>query len=411
MGDNGPSSYLIDHGFSLLEHRISRRRLLALSAMAGAAGLGAACIPPASPDTDQRGRVDGSTHLAWAWQFATDGVPERIVPVLAQNNLGLIMKTHNGTRWMADWDKSPQAVSGPAQVQALASYFESYGVPFHAYCVVNGVDPVQEATMCAQVLGAGARSIFIDLEPWAGYWQGTTQAASIFAQEFHRQQPDGNVMLCVEPRPWVLPRVPMAEFASISKGIAPMVYWETFNTSENIRYFQDYGYPPGNGGITPEFLVDVSSSMFGGYGLPIQPAGQGDSNVDAWVRFLGRAFSQGMGCVSSWRYGVTNPDVWPLLEANPPGSHMSTPVPTPTVKPKFNIGGHAHVANTGSCLNLRDEPSVLANVVGCLEDGTRVTIKDGPVESGGFHWWLVATSTVRGWAADANSFGVPWLVS
>ncbi len=408
MGDFEPSGRTTIPGFSLLEYQITRRRLLALSAMAGAAAVTVSCLPPVEPK-----KVTSTTHLAWAWQFSADGAPEKIAGVLAQNNLGIILKTHNGTRWMGDWDKSSQAVTGPAQVQNLANYFEKNGVPFHTYCVLNGLDPMTEAQMCAQVIGAGARSIVIDLEPWAGYWAGTPQTAAAFAQEFRRQQPNGVVSLCVEPRPWVMPRIPMAEFASIAQIIAPMIYWETFATSENVSSFKAAGFDPGQRGICPEFLLDVSSSMFSRYGLPIQPVGQGDSTLDAWVHFLTRAYALGMGCVSAWRYGVTNTDVWPLLKANPPGSQIVAPTPTaaPTVAPKFKIGGRAKVANTGSsCLNVREAPSELANVTGCLTDGTRVTIKDGPVDAGGYRWWLVQTSTVKGWAAEANAWGIAWLV-
>ncbi len=410
MGDFEPSGNSASSGFSLLERQITRRRLLALSAMAGAAAVTASCLPPVEP-VDQK-KVIPKTHLAWVWQFSTDGTPQQLASVLAQYNLGIILKTHNGTSWMGDWDKSPQAVTGPAQVQNLANYFEKNGVPFHTYCVLNGVDPMTEAQMCAQVIGAGARSVVIDLEPWAGYWAGTPQSAAAFAQEFRRQQPNGVVGLCVEPRPWVMPNIPVAQFASIAQVIEPMVYWETFNTSENASDFKAAGFDPGQRGICPEFLLDVSSSMFSSYGLPIQPVGQGDSTLDAWVRFLTHAYALGMGCVSAWRYGVTNTAVWPLLKANPPGSQIVAPTPTakPTVAPKFKIGAHAKVVNTGSsCLNVRDAPSEYANVVGCLSDGTTVTIKDGPVDAGGYRWWLVQTSAVKGWAAEANSFGLPWL--
>ncbi len=305
MGDFEPSGKT--NGLSLLEYHITRRRLLALSAMAGAAAVTVSCLPPVEPVSDKK--VIPATHLAWVWQFSTDGTPQKLASVLSQNNLGIILKTHNGTEWMGDWDKSSQAVTGPAQVQKLANYFENNNVPFHAYCVLNGVDPTTEAKMCAQVIGAGARSIVIDLEPWAGYWAGTPQTAATFASEFRRQQPNAVVSLCVEPRPWVMPRIPMAQFVSIAQIIAPMIYWETFNTSDNVDDFKGAGYDPGSPGICPEFLLDVSASMFGGYGLPIQPVGQGDSTLDAWVNFLTHAYAIGMGCVSAWRFGVTNTDV------------------------------------------------------------------------------------------------------
>jgi hypothetical protein len=93
-----------------------------------------------------------------------------------------------------------------------------------------------------------------------------------------------------------------------------MIYWESFNSAENVRLFQSRGFPPGPEGVTPEFLLDVSQSLLGKYGLPIVPVGQGASNHDAWIRFVVRASQLGIGSVSVWRYGVTGGNVWQLLK-------------------------------------------------------------------------------------------------
>lgn len=393
----------------LLSQHISRRQFLAIASMVGAAAsLGSTCQPPPSPwpAISPRGRAKGLAHLAWVWQFSVDGPPERIASTLAQNNMGIILKTHNGTQWMSDYDSSLYAVSGPKQVAVLASYFEKYGIPFHTYCVVKGVDPQREAQMCAQVIAAGARSIFIDLEPHSGYWQGTPQGALTFGQEFRRRRPDATLYLAVEPRPWQISRVPVAEFASFSQGFAPMIYWETFNSPENVSRFQSSGFPPGSEGVTPEFLLDVSRSLLNKYGSPIWPIGQGASrNHDAWIRFVTHAYALEMGSVSVWRYGVTADDVWQLLRDVEPQSGL-----TWETTPGLGIGVSARVANTGSCLNVRAAPTTAAAVLTCLVDGTTVTVRDGPAEADGYRWWLIEAGAVRGWAAEGDSRGVSWLV-
>jgi len=257
--------------------------------------------------------------LSWVWQFSVDGPLGDIAAVLAEHHMGIILKTHNGTDWMAVDDRSPDAVSGPRQVAALARYFEERGVPFHAYAVVTGVDPAREAAMAAEVLAAGARSIFLDLEPWHGYWQGSAEDARLFGRELRRLQPNGVVVTTVEPRPWALDRLPMAEFASFSDALAPLIYWETFSSAQNLEAFEASGFPTGDGGMTPEFLLDVATDLLGPYNLPLQPVGQGASpDPDAWARFLDYAAGLGMPDFSVWRHGVMDPGVWDLLEANSP---------------------------------------------------------------------------------------------
>ena len=388
------------------------------AAVAGVAAVGldaSGCIPPPKDNS--------MTHLAWAWHFGADGPPDQMASVLAQNNLGLILKCINGCDWMSKWDKSTYAISGPSAVSRMSDYFEKAGIPFHMYAVLQGIDPAREAAMCADVISAGARSIFLDVEPWAGYYSGNSQSATIFGQEFRRLQPNGTLYLCVEPRPWVSPRIPMYEFSQISQGIAPMVYWDTFNTSDNVTEYTKAGYPPGPDGITPEFVLDVTYSMFAGYGLPIYPVGQGASTLDNWVRFLTRVAQLKMGAVSVWRYGVANTQIWPLLKANPPGtpevSVPSIPTPTrtakrtktPTPRPKLKVGDEVKVVNTGSCLNVHTSASVSTGTVQCVDDGKKMTIIDGPIDADGYRWWQVDTGTKTGWAAEYDAYGNVWLVA
>ena len=327
---------------ALFQRRVSRRQFLAISTAVAAAGsLGFTCVPLLpSPAVPERGRVSGPRHLAWVWQFTRDGPPERIVSVLAEHDLGILLKTHDGTDWMSTYDASLYSVWGADQVAVLAGYFERYGVPFHAWCVVKGLDPRREAEMAAEVIAAGARSITVDLEPHSGFWQGTRLDALAFGSEFRRRQPGATLYVSVDPRPWVLPRVPLAEFASFAQGFAPQLYWETFNTSDNILRYQYSGFSVGPGGITPEFLVSATETLLRPYRLPILPAGQGAARDPAtWPRFLRAALDADMDIVSVWRYGVTPSAVWRLLEEGLPEptgtpTRTRTPTRTPTKTPR-----------------------------------------------------------------------------
>ena len=156
----------------LARKHLSRRHFLAGAAtMLGASGgsFGADFLRPQAalgePTPSTPAALSSVKHVAWMWNFSADGSPEGIRNVLAANNLGVAVKTHDGVEWMAKYDKSPHAIGGPSQVEALSRYFEDAGLPFHTWSLVKGRNPVQEARMAAAVLDAGARSVMIDLEP------------------------------------------------------------------------------------------------------------------------------------------------------------------------------------------------------------------------------------------------------
>jgi LysM repeat protein len=308
-----------------LTRPINRRRFVStLASFAGAVALAPASALAAFHEgwadplpQPPRSSLKAISHLAWVWQFSRDGSPDQIRQVLAHHGLGIALKTHDGTQWMAQYDRSPHAVTGPAQVERLAGYFEEAGVPFHAWFVAKGEDPVREARMAAEVLAAGARSIIVDLEPHAGFWRGTPAAAVAFGRELRRLSPNGWVAVSIDPRPWTLNRIPLNEFAAFSNEITPQLYWETFNTAPNIERYAQSGFSPGPEGITPRFLLEVTSHLLRPFGLPLQPTGQGASG-SRWREFVEHAFAHDAEAVSVWRFGVTPPEVWPVLREAPP---------------------------------------------------------------------------------------------
>jgi LysM repeat protein len=264
----------------------------------------------------------------WVWQFSADAAPNIIGSDLRDNNLGLILKTHDGIEWMAQYDKSPFAVTGPKQTETLVRYYEDAGVPFHAWCVLKGIDPVREARMAADVLSAGARSIFLDLEPHSGFWQGTAREAEMFGQELRRLQPNGWVVVSIDPRPWILNQVPLAQFAAFSNMLAPQQYWRTFDTQANYDKFAQSGFPVPAGGVTPEFLTDLSNTFLAPFNRAWAPVGQGNtSDLTEWNRFIDRSYDAGVTVVSAWRYGVSARGLFSLLRDKP----AKQPPPPPVV--------------------------------------------------------------------------------
>jgi hypothetical protein len=262
----------------------------------------------------------GNHHLAWVWQFTDDGPPEQIRAQLAFIGAGVLLKTHDSVNWMAKWDKTPSAIDGGAKVHQMRDFFEYGGVPFHAWAVVKGLDPIREAQMAAEVLANGARSLVLDLEPSDGgsFWQGTPESALEFGRELRRLRPDAFVSFAPDPRPWQVDAVPAREFATFCNEVAPQSYWPTFDNSATYRLLRQHGYDIGPGGMTPEFVLDMVKRVFQDYPIPVKPVGSGSQGFADWDRFVHHAQSLGMSAVSVWRYGTANPGVWDVLNAQKP---------------------------------------------------------------------------------------------
>jgi LysM repeat protein len=268
-------------------------------------------VPARAPRAARASRL---AHLAWVWQFSQDGSARQIRDVLAQHNLGVILKTHDATSWMGRYDHSADAVTGPRQIDRLASFFESGGVPFHAWANVNGRDPEEEASMAAQVLEAGARSLTLDVEPGPGFWAGGPEDARRLVGELRARQPDAYLSTAFDPRPWINEQVPFREFAAVSDELAPMIYWEDYGTRANLMNFAQRGIRVLS--VGPELLINLAGAIARPYGLPLQPIGQGGTR-DGWSNFLTHALGNAQ-TVSVWRFGVAPSAVWGLLRDAPP---------------------------------------------------------------------------------------------
>lgn len=309
----------------MFERATTRRRFLA-GAVGTAAALSlrplgggpgesalAAAAPPTFPGTSP------NTHLAWVWQFNQDGEPEKIRETLAAHHLGIAIKTHDGVQWMSRYDTSRNAITGPEQIAKLASFFEAGGVPFHAWCVVKGLDARLEASMAASVLQAGARSLSIDLESYPGFWVGNTFAAMQYTGLLRTAQPDAQVMITMDARPWEIDRIPLREFAAAANALAPQVYWSDFGTPANIARYRQAGAYPGPDGVTPTFALDTAARKLTALGLPIHPIGPGlIADPNAWGQFITESYAREAETLSVWRFGTTPPGVFEMLKANPP---------------------------------------------------------------------------------------------
>jgi hypothetical protein len=303
---------------SALQRSLSRRRFL--TASAGAAALLALGNTTCNPAIMRRVRQASTwtrQHGVWIWQFSEDGPLEEIIETLSAYGLAAILKTHDGVEWMSAYDTSEAAISGPAQVEAVAARFEQAGVPFHAWCVVKGVDIGREVEMASQVLSAGARSLILDVEEGESFWHGSADDARRFGYELRVLHEFARIDITVDPRPWKMLNIPLPEFAEFADGIRPQVYWDLFADDGHASAYSYFGLPPSEG-MTPEFGLRTTRDLlapFDRWILPVGPGAYGDAAT--WERFVRAAAGLGMPDVSVWRYGVAAPEVLQVVSDNP----------------------------------------------------------------------------------------------
>ncbi len=348
----GPPRTLVAHS------SLSRRRMLAgLGALAGAALvapralMGATSGGPATPlwtKSLPRALVSSAPkHLVWVWQFRHDGDPVEVRDRLAAHGLGVVLKTHDGADWMSKYDTTDFGIYGPQAVADFARFFEDGGVPFHAWALVKGRKPEVEAQMAADVLSAGARSIFLDLEAHAGFWEGTAQAAGQFGELLRARQPNARISTSIDPRPWEIDRIPLTEFAGFSDEISPQAYWGFFNNNANAVKYRAAGSTVPTAGISPSFVVSTMMERLSEFGRPVHPIGDGTvTDVEGWREFIQQSYdTAGAETVSLWRYGVATDEMLALLRDTPPR------VATYIVQPGDTLGGIAsHLGTSISAL-------------------------------------------------------------
>ena len=258
-------------------------------------------------------------HLLWVWQFSEDGTKYEIRDKLVKYNLGVVLKTHDGTDWMSGFDPSADAINGPKKIQELSQFFESAGVPFHTWSVPHGVNPIEEANMTALAYEAGSRSIYLDVEHARGFWRGTENVSYQYGERLRTLHSDMRITTSIDGRPWNIDAIPIDAFASLSDVLAPQLYWETFRTWGNVYRYNDHGYYVPSAGISPSFIVQSAFKKLEKYSKPIEPVGEGSvRNIIQWSEFIQSSLARNAETVSAWRYGTTSQSIMKIMSNNEP---------------------------------------------------------------------------------------------
>ena len=226
----------------------------------------------------------------------------------APNVNALCFKTNNGLTWQSGYDatKPDLMISSVADVQRWTATLAARGLEPHAWCVVRGQTPDQEADRIAEIcLQGGVRSMLLDLESGANYFVGDRQAAQALAVGLRqRVGPDFHLGLIFDARgshPQLL-WVQEAWFPEVD-SLHPMVYPNNFGVSAAEAFRSCYraigqwgkpvypmlqGYTPGGYPPYPAADIPVTAAVaVNGYhaaGLSIFRYGKGLAAGDAVSR-------------------------------------------------------------------------------------------------------------------------------
>ncbi len=229
------------------------------------------------------------------WHWKGQGVPENTVADMvnsfkrwAPNVKQIWVKTNDGENWQGKWDNSAMAINGPDSIDHWVDVLGRNGLEFHAWCVMRGTDIENEANTIIQVCQRpGVKSIILDVEPYTGYWSGGREGIRPLMTQVRRAVPGSfHIGLSVDPRPWHYDKIFPEEWFPFVNSVHPMVYWKTFAQ-------------------TPEQSLEQTYQTWGGYGRPIIPILESDTEVVEQQQAVTLATNRyGATGISWWRYGM-----------------------------------------------------------------------------------------------------------
>ncbi|MCA9892615.1 MAG: peptidoglycan DD-metalloendopeptidase family protein [Anaerolineae bacterium] len=246
-----------------------------------------------TPDNQVTTPYDGAVAV-WHWKgdsIAESTIDEfaRNIKRLAPNVKQIWVKTSDGPFWQGRFDSSQMAVNGSSDLTRWASTLGNYGLELHAWCVPTGTDIENEARIVAETCNnAGVKSMILDVEPYAGFWQGGAEAVRPFMMRVRQLINDSrfHIGMSMDPRPWHYSSIFPDEWYPFVDSIHPQCYWYTFRK-------------------TPEETLQQMMDTWATYGRPIISALQGDAPLEEQVtaHTLATERHKNPG-LSWWRYGV-----------------------------------------------------------------------------------------------------------
>ena len=241
------------------------------------------------------------------WQLSRDypegGLPDSALPIPT-----VYLKTHDGTTWMAEYDHHPMAIDGPARLKELMAVYAAQGIDVIAWFVPNGRDAEGQLSMAKEVLDAGVKGLYADVEPFAGFCaENCWYLAEAFWARLRAERPGAQLGVIYDPRPqWWDGEAASAWLAQADVAL-PMCFWETYS-----------GQSPWDdpGGCVIQARRDLDQ-LAHGRAIEYAPVLQGDTSASRFAMAIHSANAMGARRASVWRRGVVPADVWDWLRAYP----------------------------------------------------------------------------------------------
>lgn len=276
----------------------------------------------------------------WHWRGSvlSESSIEEVVRTIKQwapHVKQFFVKTSDGSSWMGRWDNTALGITGPESIQRWVQVLEANGMEFHAWAVPKGIAIEAEADLIIQTCTIpGVRSLILDVEPHAGFWEGGPTAIRPFMTRIRRGIGGRfHLGLSMDPRSHWYNAIFPDEWHPFVNSLHPQAYWASFQRP--VREVMDEVY-----------------AVWGNYDKPIYPVLQGYVNPadmeEARDYVIQRYGAQG---ISWWRFGVTGPTHFPIInkpigEIAPPeddkpiGGYYGAEIVVTPEDPRFALGTH-----------------------------------------------------------------------
>ena len=335
------------------------------------------------------------------WHWKGDSVTEESIQAVANalktwapHVSQVFVKTSDGSKWQGTYDTDRAlAIDGPDSVKRWVQTLEANGLEFHAWCVPKGRDLNAEADLIIQTCQLpGVRSLILDIEPYAGFWEAGPDAIRPFMARIRKNLPGAfHIGMSVDPRARHFNSIFPDQWFPFVDSVHLMIYWESFQRPVDES-------------------VDEAFSTWRHYGRPLYAVLQGNAESLDMARARKRSIEvYGAGGVSWWRLGVIRAEGWPAINvpvsAHKPGEEQGSYDSAVIVRPddpRFAFGTHTGRPPQQEFRSFRNVKGWTAYYKGTQAAHSQVWARWDPqlTESG---WYEVAAFISAGHASTLNA--------